>query len=127
MAERLHSIRLFDNALVSGIASGIVSSSLDLRRDIIRLEGFMFLTSSPTSRADLSFEYAVSPNGLTFGSFADNTAVLTSTVSLAGISAGYVAVAMPNVLGPFVMFRVSGVASNPVDTRITGDMMVRLS
>jgi len=126
MAERLHNIRLFDAALVSGLGSGIVSSALNIRHDVIRLESLMFLASSPASRADISFEYAVSPNNVTFGSYADNAAILTSTVSLAGISAGYVAVAMPTVLAPFVRFQCSGTGSNPTDTRVTADLILRL-
>ena len=127
MAERLHSIRLFDAALVSGLASGVISSALDMRRDVIRLEAFLFMASSPTSRADLSFQYAVSPDNLIFGSFADNTAILTSTVSMMGISAGWLAVPLPSPLAPFVRFAISGVGSNPVDTRITGDIVLRMN
>ena len=127
MAERLHSIRLFDAALVSGLASGVISSALNMRRDVIRLEAFLFMASSPTSRADLSFEYAVSPDNSTFGSFADNAAILTSTVSLTGISAGWLTVPMPSPLAPFVRFSISGVGSNPVDTRITGDVVLRMN
>mgnify|MGYP001560054049 CR=1 FL=1 len=127
MAERLHSMRLFNAALVSGLASGVISSALDMRRDVIRLEAFLFMASSPTSRADLSFEFAVSPDNSTFGAFADNTAIFTSTVSLTGISAGWLAVPMPNTLAPFVRFIISGVGSNPVDTRITGDVVLRMN
>ena len=127
MAERLHSIRLFDAALVSGLASGVISSAVNMRHDVIRLEAFLFMASSPTSRADLSLEYAVSPDNRTFGSFADNNAILTSTVSITGISAGWLTVSLPSPLAPFVRFAVRGVGSNPVDTRITGDVVLRMS
>ena len=126
MSERLHSIRLFDAALVSGLASGIVSSAIDLRNDVIRLEALMFLASSPTSRADISFEYAPGMNSTTFGSFADNTAILTSSVSLAGVSAGWVTVPLGNPLSPYVRFRASGTGSNPTDCLLTANLLLRL-
>ena len=127
MAERLVSVRLFDVALVSGLASGIVSSALNLKSDIIRLEALLYMASSPTSRADVAFEYAISPDNITFVSFADNTAILTSTVSIAGTSAGWVTTPMPNVLAPYVMFRCSGTGSNPVDTRVKVDLLLRMN
>lgn len=126
MAERLFSMRLFDAALVSGLGSGVISSAINLQGGV-RLEAFLFLASSPTSRADLSFGYAMSPNNMDFGSFADNLAIVTSTVSMTGISAGWLTVPLPNPLAPFVRFNVSGVGSNPVDTRVTGDLLLRES
>ena len=127
MAERLHSIRLFEAALVSGLASGIISSALNLRNDVLRLEGLLFMVSSPTSRADVGFRYAISPNNADWGSFADNDAIQASTVSLAGVSAGWVTVTMPNVLAPYVRFNCSGTGSNPTDTRVTVDLLLRLT
>ena len=126
MSERLHSIRLFDAALVSGLASGIISSAINLRMDVLRLEALMFMASSPSSRADLSLEYSISPNNIDWGSFADNAALLTSTVSMTGVSAGWLTTTMVNPISPYIRFRASGVASNPTDSRLSLDLLMRL-
>ena len=125
MTERLVSRRMFDGVLVSGVAgSGAQSSAIDLRMGIVRLESLMFIASSVASTPDIGFFFAVSPDNVTYGSYADETPLLTSTVSLTNPE-GWHAVAMPNVLAPFVKFSVSSTGSNPTDTRVTADIWIR--
>lgn len=126
MGVRLQAIKLFTSALVSGLASGVLSSTVNLRFDVERLEGLLFITSSTTSTGDVSFEYAISPNSAVFGSFADEAAILTSTFSLTN-PVGWHTVALPNVLAPYVQFRVSGTGSNPTDTRVTAELLLRMT
>ena len=127
MAEWLVSRRLFDNVPVSGTAvSGPQSSAIDLRKDVLRLESITFIASSVASTADVSFWYAVSPDNVTWGSYADNAALLTSSVSLANPE-GLHTIAMPNALAPFIRFSASSTGSNPQDTRVTGDLWLRIS
>ena len=128
MGQRFVLVRLFDNALVSGLAStGIVSSGVDLRNEVTSLTALMFMVSSVASAADVRFEYAVSPDGNAWGSFADFSPLLTSTFSFTGVSNGWCTVSMVPILAPFYRFHVSGTGSNPVDTRCTGQLILRMS
>ena len=127
MTERLVSKRLFDGVLVSGITgSGAQSSAVDLRMGVVRLESLMFIASSVASTPDISFAYAISPDNVTYGSYADETALLTSSVSLTNPE-GWHALALPTILGAFVKFSVSSTGSNPTDTRVTGDLWLRMN
>jgi len=126
MAERLIPIRIFANALVSGLASGVESSAVRLDRDVIRLESITFLLSSPTSTPDVGFHYKISRNNADWGSYADNAALLASTLSLTSPQLPN-ALAMPTALAPYIMFLVSGVTSNPTDTRCDADVWLRMS
>ena len=125
MSERLISMRLFENALISGVASGVESSAIRIDRDVIRLESLTFLASSVTSNPDIGFQYAVSPDNVTFGSYADNAAIIASTVSLANPQ-GFQTVAMPNPLAPYIKFLCSGVTSNPTTSRVRADLWLRM-
>lgn len=126
MAERLVSIRIFDNARISGLTSGVESSAVRLDRDVIRLESLTFLVSSPTSTPDVGFFYKISPNNADWGSYADNAALLASTLSLTSPQLPN-AVAMPTALTPYIKFLCSGVTSNPIDTRCNADVWLRMS
>ena len=126
MAERLISIRLFENALISGLATGVESSAIRIDRDVIRVESLTFLVSSVVSTPDVGFQYAISRDNVLFGSYADQTALIASTVSLANPE-GFQALAMPNPLAPYFKIMCSGVTSNPVDTRCTADIWLRMS
>ena len=125
MSEFLIPLRLFDNALVSGLATGVQSSAIRLDRDVLRMESITFLASSVVSTPDLGFFYAISKDNVLFGSFADNAALLTSTVSLLNPQ-GFQALAMPTALAPYVKFLVSGTGSNPLDSRVTSDLWLRM-
>lgn len=125
MPTRLVPKRVFDAEVVSGLASGVVTSAaLDLRQGIVGVEALLFVASSFISTADVGFEFAISPDNVTFGSFADNPAILTSTFSLTNPE-GWHTVPVPLVLAPYVKFRVSGTGSNPTDTRVTADILLR--
>ena len=126
MAERLISIRIFENALISGLATGVESSAIRIDRDVIRVESLTFLVSSVVSTPDVGFTYAPSPDNITFGSYADNTALLASTVSLTNPE-GFQTLAMPTMLAPYFKIMCSGVTSNPTDTRCTADIWLRMS
>jgi hypothetical protein len=127
MGFRLVSRRVFDNALLSGVTgSGVASSAIDLRMGVFRLESLLFLASSVVSNPDISFEYAISRDGVTWGSYADNTSLLTSTVSMTNPQ-GWHAVPMPAALAPFLRFQCSATGSNPVDTRVTADLWLTMT
>ena len=127
MTERLVSKRLFWQTPVSGTTvSGPISSAIDLRMGVVRMESLTFMASSVTSTVDLGFFYAISPDGVSWGSFADNTALLTSTVSLANPE-GYQTIALPAALAPFVRFSCSGTGSNPQDSLCTADLWLRMN
>ena len=126
MAERLISIRIFEGALISGLASGVESSAIRIDRDVIRVESLTFLVSSVASTPDVGFQYAPSRDNVLFGSYADNAALLASTLSLANPE-GFQTLAMPNPLAPYFRIMCSGVTSNPTDTRCTADIWLRMS
>ena len=131
MAERLVSKRLFWQAPVSGTAvSGPTSSAIDLRTGVLRLESLTYTLSSVLSTPDVAMFYRVSPDGVTWGSFADflplSGSLLTSTFS-GGNPQGYHTLALPNALAPFIEFAVSGVGSNPQDSLCTMDLLLRMS
>lgn len=93
---------------------------------VLRLESLNFIASSLTSNPDIGFFYAISPDGVTWGSYADNPALLASTVTLSNPQ-GYQALVLPNTLGPFVRFAVSGTGSNPSDCVVTVDLVFRMA
>ncbi len=128
MTERLVSRRLFWQAPVSGITvSGPISSATDLRMGVARLESLIYVLSSVASTPDCAFFYALSPDGVTWGSFSDNATLVTSTFS-GGNPQGVHQAGLPsNVLPPLIRFSVSGVGSNPPDTLVTLDLVLRMS
>lgn len=128
MAEQLVRVALFTNALVSGLAVGstILSSAINLTRDVISARAIIYQVSSLTSTADVGFFFANSLDGVTFGSYGDNAALQTSTLSTAN-STGIFTVATPAILAPYVRVAVSGTGANPVDTRITASLILRMS
>lgn len=128
MSERLVTVALFTNALVSGLASGsrVSSPTVDLTRDVISARAILYQASSVLSTADVGFFYMNSPDGQTFGSYADNAALQTSTLSTAN-STGMFVLSLPPILAPYVRFVLSGTGSNPVDTRVTAWLVERMA
>ena len=127
MAERLVSKRLFWQTPVSGTAvSGPVSSAVDLRTGVMRMESLTFVASSVASTPDIGVFLAVSPDGVSWGSFADLAALLTSTFSLVNPE-GFQTLALPLALANFARFSVSGTGSNPNDTLCTMDILLRMN
>lgn len=126
MSEYLIPIRIFDNALISGVASGVESSAIKVSRDVIRLESITFVASCAASNPDLSWQYKISPNNADWGSYADNATLLASTVSLTSPQLPN-AIALPTPLAPYIKFLVSGVVSNPTDVHCTADLWLRMS
>lgn len=127
MTERLVSKRLFWQTPVSGITvSGPISSAVDVRTGVVRLEGLDFILSSVASTPDCGFFYALSTDGVTWGSFSDNTALQASTFS-GGNPQGFHTIALPTVLSPYIRFSLSGTGSNPADTKATVDLWIRMN
>jgi hypothetical protein len=81
--------------------------------------------ASTTGDADISIEYAVSHDGETFGEYTDNDPIVTSSQSEFETPEGLTAIPMPNMLAPFVKFRLTGVGSNPADTVVTIRLLLR--
>jgi hypothetical protein len=128
MTERLVTVTLFQQALVSGLASGsrVQSSAVNLTLDVRSAQAIVYQVSSVTSTADVGFFYANSLNGVTFGSYTDNAALQTSTFSTANSTGVYV-LSLPPILAPYVRFVASGTGSNPTDTRVTASVILRMS
>ena len=128
MAERLVSIPLWQNQHISGGAatSGFATSIYNFGKDVLRAETLMYQASAATSAADIGFYYAISPDGVALGSYADNTALLACNVTTTNNS-GWHAIALPNFLAPYVAFSVSGLASNPTDTRVWATLVLRMN
>lgn len=124
--EKLISKRLFWHTPVSGTAvSGPQSSGIDLRPGVIRLESLTFLASSPTSTPDIGAFMRVGPDGVSWGSYADVSTLITSTFSLVNPQ-GYHALTLPSARAPFAQFSFSGTGSNPQDTVVTADLVLRV-
>lgn len=130
MAERLVSIPLFVNTPVSGLASGsrITSSAINLTQDVVSARSIIYMVSSVVSTADVGFFYAIGPNSQQFGSYADQAALQTSTLSTAN-STGWFALSLPPavMLAPYIQVTVSGTGSNPVDTRVHATLLLRMA
>lgn len=127
MAERLVSKRLFWQTPVSGVAvSGPISSAVDMRTGVLGLQSLQYVLSSVVSTPDCGFFYATSPDGITWGGFADTSALRTSTFS-GGNPQGWHTVPLSNVFAPYARFSVSSTGSNPNDSLCTLDIVVRMS
>ena len=127
MSERLVTVPLFQNALVSGLASGSrqQSSAINLTGDVISARALVYQVSSVLSTADIGFFVANSLDGITFGSYADNAALQASTFTAAN-STGVYGLSLPPLYAPYVRFTVSGTGSNPLDTRVTAYLLLRM-
>ena len=125
MTQRLFSKRVFWQAPVIGLAvSGPVSSAFDLRMGMMKLENLLFVASSVASNPNVAFYYAMSMDGVTWGSFADNAALLATMSGLANPQ-GIQNVSLSNIMAPWIRFSVSGWGSNPADTLVTADVWIR--
>ena len=122
MAQRMTPVTLFQGQLISGLAASSVAltSGIQLVQDVMSARSIVFQASSVTSLVDVSIQYAVSPDGLTFGSHSDQAPLLASTKSYALTSAGWYTLSLPASFhnAGYVRIAVSGVASNPTDARV---------
>jgi hypothetical protein len=128
VSERRVAMPLFSNALVSGlvVSSRIQSSMVNLTLDVTSAVGILYNVRSVLSTADVGFFYANSPDGVTLGSYTDNSALQTSTFTAAN-STGWFMLSLPQINAPYVQFTVSGTGSNPVDTRVNAYLMLRMA
>lgn len=124
MHDRLVKMRVFDNVLVNGTGN-VVSSIIDMRW-AEQAEALLFQASSVAGTADVKFEYAVSAteSDAGFGSFDDEPDILASSGGLTNPE-GWHTVSMPNMLAPFVKLKVTGIGTNPADTRVTAYLLIR--
>ena len=128
MADYRTTIALFQNALVSGLASGsrVSSPVVYLAQNVVSALAIVYQTSSVASTSDVGFFFANSLDGATFGSYTDNAVLQASTFSTAN-STGVFVLSLPPLHSPYVRFVVSGTGSNPTDTRVNATLILRMS
>ena len=66
----------------------------------------------------------MSKDGTTYGSFSDYTDLVASTAAFA-TPEGLTAVALPNMLAPFVKLKATGINANPADSILTVTLVGR--
>lgn len=121
--ERLVKALLFDNVLIA--STGSAESGYVPLKAAVRAESLLVKATSVTGTADIKIEYAISEDGETWGEYDADTEIVASSVTEFATDEGLTAVSMPSVLAPYVKFRVTGVASNPADTRVTIRLLIR--
>jgi len=79
--------------------------------------------------ADVKIEYAVSKDGVNFGSFDDEDDIISSTNNLfSGANPeGIHTVGMPNPLAPFIKLKVTELTTTLADTLVDLTLIVRRS
>ncbi len=73
---------------------------------------------------DVKVEYAVSADGINFGSFDDYTDLVVSSGACA-TPQGITAVPLPNMLAPYIKLKVTGIGANPAGTIVDGTLVGR--
>lgn len=110
---------LFSSVLINATGSE-ESEALPLQH-ILQVEGFSLRAASVAGDADVTLEYALSPDGTNFESYDDNQPITSSTATdKAGNPEGYNTFPMPFSIpaSGFIKFRVTGVGSNAADTLV---------
>lgn len=119
MPTRLLRATLFDAVALASLGA-ITSAVLDTEH-MGRLHDLSLKVSSVTGTADAIIEYATSPDGTNFDAYSDNTALAASTLlAKAGNPEGFNGYPLPIFLNRYVRFRLTGIASNPADSLVTG-------
>ena len=115
---------LFLDALVNATAA-IISPSISLEY-ATRVEGLFLRARSVSGTADVKAEYATSWDGTEYDSFDDNADITSSTVTdKANNTEGFNTFSVAATLNRYIQIRVTGVAANPADTRVTAYLIVR--
>lgn len=112
---------IFDAIISAGSSTSL---SINLQH-ISRIVSVMLTAISATGTSDVKLEYAVSHNDSTYGSFDDYADIIASSVTEFVTDEGFTVVSMPEILAPFVKFKMTGVASNPADTIATMYLLCR--
>src|SRR5688572_23993693 len=117
MHDRQVHATLFDAVLVA--STGSVESGVVPLRSAERGEALLVQATSVAGTADIKIEFAISRNGVDFGSYDDYTDLVASSATEFQTDEGLTSVPLPNMLTTFVKFKVTGVGSNPADTLVT--------
>jgi len=109
---------IFDNVLINATGTS-TSGVIELPRGGLESLLFKQASASAAGTGNVKIEYAVSEDGVTFGSFADETDILASSQTSYTTSEGVHAIAFPNPLARFIKLMLTGISANPADTRVT--------
>jgi len=123
MTQRLVKALLFDAVAVA--STGSAESQVVPMRAVAVAESLLVQATSASGTADIKVEYAVSHDGVNFGSYDDYTDLIASSVTEFQTDEGLTAISLPNMLAPYVKFKVTGVGSNPADTLVTMRLLLR--
>ncbi len=111
------------------VASGSAESPVIDLRTVKNPESIMIKASSVLGAADVKIEYAVSKDGVNFGSFDDEDDIISSTNTLfSGANPeGIHTVGMPNPLAPFIKLKVTELTTTLADTLVDLVLILRRS
>lgn len=104
-------------------AGTLTSPAIDLRR-ADSIEALMCQFTSAAGTAAVKVEYAVSTDGVTFGSFSDYTALVTDSSSAFPTAEGLYAVTFPTLRAPWVQIKLTELNVNS-DTLVTVTVEMR--
>ena len=110
-------------------ASGSAESQVIDLRTIKNTESVMIKASSIAGAADVKLEYAVSKDGIIFGSFDDNDDIISSTNTLfSGANPEDIhAEPMSAPLAPFIKLKVTELTTTLSDTLVDLTLVLRRS
>ena len=121
--DHLVRMLLFDNVLINATSSS-ESGATDLRH-VTRIESLLIKAASATGDASVKVEYAISPDDVSYGSYDDEADILDDNENFTANVEGWHAVTMPNIVAQYAKLKVTGLADNPTDTRVTAYLLVR--
>lgn len=111
-------IKVLDNVLVNATAA-VESGWLDTRH-MEKLRGLTLSATSVLGAANVKLEYQVSEDKMSATDYSEAQALTSSTATdFTTAPEGMHSLDMPDVNARYVRFRVTGVGSNPADTRVT--------
>jgi hypothetical protein len=114
---------IFDNVLIN--AAGTATSGSISTKNLTRLESLVIQIASVTGTGKCKVEYAISDDDVNYGSFDDYTDLVADNTADFTTPEGLTAVALPNPLALYVKFKVTGLAGNPTDTRVSAYLNFR--
>lgn len=116
-------IRLWSAQLIAQ-AGTLTSSAIDLRRASRVDSLIMQITSVLSAVPSVKVEYAVSENGVDFGSFDDYADLVAASVTDFPTPEGVFAISLPNFLAPFIKIKVTELGVT-TDTLVTATLEMR--
>ena len=124
MSSRLVRAKIFDAVAVASTGNA-VSTSIPLEW-VERVEAVVLKAISASAVADVKIEYAGSPDDTNYESYDDTDDITSSTLlENANTPEAFNSYAVPAILNRYIKFKVTGVASNPADTLVTGYALLR--